>query len=307
MSASSPAHRIQTPGSRRFSRRAAGCVGFAAAIVLLSGPCMAAASGAVSVLYAGSLVNAMERGVGPAFEGATGDRFRGYAGGSKLLVNQIKSRLRAADVFMSANPALNEGLMGPANGNRIAWYVSFAESPLVIGCSSGSRFAAHFNSRPWYQVLEEPGIRLGRTDPNLDPKGALTLKLLQSAEAFYRAPGLARRVLGPPDNAAQVFPEEALVGRLQSGQLDCGFFYSTETSDAGIPAVKLPDGITPKAVYTVAILDDAPDRKAADEFVGFLLGANGRKILSEHGLSLRAPKLVGNAAAVPRSVRSLLQ
>lgn len=307
MSASTHAHRIQTLSCRRFRRRVAGCAGFVAAIVLLSSPRVAGAAGAVNVLYAGSLVNAMERGIGPAFEGATGDRFRGYAGGSKLLVNQIKARLRAADVFVSANPALNEGLMGPANGSRIAWYVSFAESPLVIGCSSGSRFAARFNSRPWYQVLEEPGIRLGRTDPQLDPKGALTLKLLQSAEAFYHAPGLARRVLGPPENAAQVFPEEALVGRLQSGQLDCGFFYSTETSDAGIPAVKLPEGIAPKAVYTVAILGDAPDHEAADEFVRFLLSASGRKILSEHGLSLRLPKLVGNSAKVPHSVRSLLQ
>jgi len=33
-----------------------------------------------------------------------------------------------------------------------------------------------------------------------------------------------------------VLPEETLVGRLQSGQLDAGFFYSTETSDLKIPA-----------------------------------------------------------------------
>jgi molybdate/tungstate transport system substrate-binding protein len=79
----------------------------------------------------------------------TGERFRGYAGRSKLLANQIRAKPRAADVFVSANPAVNERLMGAANGNRIAWYVSFAESPLVIGCSPGSRFAARFKSRPW--------------------------------------------------------------------------------------------------------------------------------------------------------------
>ena len=288
---------------RAFFRAAS--IAAAAVTVLLSTPCFA--GGTVNVLYAGSLVNVMERSLGPAFEKATGVKFRGYAGGSKLLVNQIKGRLRAADVFISANPSLNGDLMGTANGNRITWYVSFAESPLVIGCSARSRFAADFNSRPWYQVLQEPGIRIGRTDPKLDPKGALTLNLLRSAEAFYRVPGLARRVLGPDDNAAQVFPEEALVGRLQSGQLDCGFFYSTETSDAGTPAVKLPGNITPKAVYTVAILEDAQDRKTANEFAGFLLGNAGRRLLGEHGLSLRALQLSGNAAAVPRSVRSLLQ
>jgi molybdate/tungstate transport system substrate-binding protein len=295
---------IATLRRSRSIRRPAGAVGFAAAIWLLATPCFAAT---VNVLYAGSLVNLMEHSLGPAFEKATGQQFRGYSGGSRLLANQIKGRLRAADVFVSANPALNVDLMGQANGNRLAWYVTFAESPLVIGCSRGSRFAAQFNSRPWYQVLAQPGIRIGRTDPNLDPKGALTLKLMQSAETFYRMPGLARRVLGSPDNAAQVFPEEALVGRLQSGQLDCGFFYSTETANAGIPAFTLPEGITPKAVYTVAVLQDAPHRKAADEFAGFLLGAAGRKILSAHGLSLRALQLMGDPAAVPAGVRSLLQ
>lgn len=309
MSASAHADRIDTLSCRRFPRGAVGLglPGLAAALMLLAGPGIAVAAGAVNVLYAGSLVTVMERGIGPEFEKATGEGFRGYAGGSKLLVNQMKARLRPADVFVSANPALNAGLMGSANGNRIAWYVSFAQSPLVIGCSPGSRFVADFKSRPWYQVLEEPGIRLGRTDAKLDPKGALTVKLMQRAEAFYRIPGLARHVLGAPDNAAQVFPEEALVGRLQSGQLDCGFFYSTETSDAGIPAVKLPESIAPKAVYTVAVLGDAPHGKAADEFAAFLLGASGRKILSEHGLSLLAPKATGSPAAIPRSVRSLLQ
>lgn len=282
----------------------AAAVSFVAAIALLTTPCLAAT---VSVLYAGSLVNVMEHSVGPAFEKATGEEFRGYAGGSKLLVNQIKGRLRAADVFVSANPALNADLMGRTNGNRLAWYVSFAESPLVIGCSHESRFTAQFNSKPWYQVLAQTGIRIGRTDPKIDPKGALTVKLMQSAETFYRMPGLSQRILGGPENAAQVFPEEALVGRLQSGQLDCGFFYSTETADAGIPAITLPQAITPKAVYTVAVLEDAAHRKAADDFAGFLLGAAGRKILSEHGLSLRALQLVGNRAAVPDSVRTLLQ
>jgi molybdate/tungstate transport system substrate-binding protein len=36
----------------------------------------------LNVLYAGSLVNLMERSVGPSFEGENGDHFQGFAGGS---------------------------------------------------------------------------------------------------------------------------------------------------------------------------------------------------------------------------------
>jgi molybdate/tungstate transport system substrate-binding protein len=266
----------------------------------------ARAAGSVDVLYAGSLVNLMERNIGPAFDQATGDHFQGYAGGSKLLANQIKGKLRRGDVFVSAVPGVNASLMGPANGNWVSWYISFAQSPLVIGYNPNSRFAAEFKSKPWYQVLLEPGIKIGRTDPKLDPKGALTIALMNKAEAFYKVPRLAERVLGAPNNPAQVLPEEILVGRLQSGQLDAGFFYSTETSDAKIPAVPLPAQIAPKAAYTVTILHGAPDPRGAEQFVAYLLGEQGRTLMKEHGLDLVKPTLTGTATAVPPEIRSLV-
>ena len=55
----------------------------------------ARAAGPVSVLYAGSLVNLMEHGVGPAFDKTGGYTFQGFAGGSKGLANQIKGQLAA--------------------------------------------------------------------------------------------------------------------------------------------------------------------------------------------------------------------
>jgi molybdate/tungstate transport system substrate-binding protein len=276
---------------------------------LLCALCFASAAwaaGTVDVLYAGSLVNLMERSIGPAFDKASGDHFQGYAGGSKLLAQQIKARLRQADVFISAAPAVNQSLMGATNGNRVSWYAVFAQSPLVIGYNPAGRFAADFKTRPWYQVLMEKGIRIGRTDPKLDPKGALTITLMQRAAAFYKVPGLEQRVLGAPENPAQVLPEETLVGRLQSGQLDAGFFYSTETSAAGIPAIRLPDRITPRAVYTVTIPRDAPDPNGADRFVTYLLGPQGRELMKEHGLILEKPILEGAISAVPPGIRALV-
>jgi molybdate/tungstate transport system substrate-binding protein len=266
----------------------------------------ARAAGTVNVLYAGSLVNLMERSIGPAFDKMGGDRSQGYAGGSKLLANQIKGKLRPGDVFISAVPKVNDSLMGPANGGWVSWYVAFAQSSLVIGYNPQSRFAADFKSKPWYQVLAEPGIRIGRTDPKLDPKGALTIALMNKAEAFYKTPDLSQRVLGAPDNPAEVLPEEILVGRLQSGQLDVGFFYSTETVDAKIPAIRLPAAITPKAIYTVTILSGAPNPEGAANFVAFLLGPDGQGLMQAHGMELRPLALTGPAAAVPAPVKALL-
>jgi molybdate/tungstate transport system substrate-binding protein len=277
----------------------------AAALSAMPAPA-AFAGGKVNVLYAGSLVNLMEHGVGPAFDKASGDTFQGYAGGSSGLANQIKGKLRQGDVFVSASPKVNDSLMGSANGDWVSWYVTFAQSPLVIGYNASSKFAADLKTKPWYQVLQEPGIRIGRTDPKLDPKGTLTVTLLTKAEDLYKSPGLSGRVLGAPDNPAQVLPEETLVGRLQSGQLDVGFFYSTETADAKIPALALPPEIAPKAVYTVTILRDAPNADGADKFVAFLLGGDGQNVMKEHGLGVQKLTLTGDGNGVPNDVQALL-
>jgi molybdate transport system substrate-binding protein len=297
--------RASETGRQRSSDLPLKCGAAMLAAALLTAP-TASAAGKVNVLYAGSLINLMERGIGPAFGKASGDTFQGFAGGSNKIANEIKAKLRRGDVFVSANPKVNDGLMGAANGDWVSWSVTFAQSPLVIGYGASSKFAADFKSKPWYRVLMEPGIKIGRTDPKLDPKGALTVTLMKQAEGFYASPGLSEKIIGAPDNPAQVLPEETLVGRLQSGELDVGFFYSTETADAKIPAVTLPPDIAPKAVYTATILHNAPNPGGADAFLAFFLGPVGRSIMTEHGLAARKPTLTGDAAGVPKDIQALV-
>lgn len=256
------------------------------------------------MLYAGSLTAAMESKIGPAFHQATGYAFSGFAGGSVALANQIRAGLRQADVFVSASPKVNAALMGSA-GNQLSWYASFARSPLVIGYDTHSRFAADLASKPWYQVMTEAGFRLGRTDPKLDPKGRQTVALVDAAGTHYGIPDLAGQVLGTAGSTSQVFPEEELVGRLQAGQLDAGFFYSTETTAAHIPTIAIDPAIDPDATYTVATLNRPTHRAGADAFVEFLLGPAGRSLLAAAGLKIMAPVVSGDAGAVPRNITVL--
>ncbi|WP_206951469.1 extracellular solute-binding protein [Trinickia acidisoli] len=262
--------------------------------------------GTVKVLYAGSLVNLMERDVGPAFEKQTGLHFEGYAAGSKKIANEIKSKLRQGDVFVSASPKVNDLLMGAANGNHVTWYLTFAKSPLVIGYNPQSRFAQDFRTKRWDQVLQESGIRIGRTDPKLDPKGAFTLDLMTKAATLYAEPDLVEKTLGAPENPAQVLPEETLVGRLQSGELDAGFFYSTETSDLKIPAVQPAAELKAQANYTLTVLSDAPNAAGAARFVDFLLSPQGHALLEAHGVDVVKPTVGGNAQAVPAALKTAL-
>jgi molybdate/tungstate transport system substrate-binding protein len=257
-------------------------------------------SGPVDVLYAGSLVSVMERQLGPAYDRATGASFQGFAGGSTALANQVKGGVRVGDVFVSAAVDADTALSGAANGNWVSWYITFGHSPLVIGYSPHSRFAADFRRLPWYRVLTLPGIRVGRTDPATDPKGQLTIRALTDAQSLYRLRGLAARV----EARSVVFPEETLVGRLQSGQLDAAFFYTLEAAPLHLPTVSL-GLVKAGASYTVTILNRAPHVKAAEAFVAFLLSDAGRALLSRNGMVLSPPTLTGPLAAVPAALRAV--
>ena len=85
----------------------------------------------MNLLYVGSLVNLMERSIGHASEKETGLHFQGYACGSSKIANDIKGKLRRGNVFISASPMVNTGLMEAPNGDHVSRYVNFTESPLV--------------------------------------------------------------------------------------------------------------------------------------------------------------------------------
>jgi molybdate/tungstate transport system substrate-binding protein len=257
-------------------------------------------SGPVNVLYAGSLVTVMEKQIGPAFHSATGYTFTGFSAGSTALATEIKAGVRQGDVFISASPAVNTSLTGTANGDWVSWYVTYATSPLVIGYNPHSKFAQDLQTMPWYQVITQPGFLIGRTDPATDPKGKLTVSALNDAAAKYNDPKLKSIAT----DSTNVYPEETLVGRLQAGQLDAGFFYTSEAKAANIPTVALT-GETEKATYTITILNRAPHQTGAEAFVNYLLGPMGKAILQENAFTLVTPPAV-TGTGIPASVQATL-
>lgn len=257
--------------------------------------------GSVAVLFAGSLESLMERRLGPAFEGATGYGFDGYGGGSTELAAQVKSGVRRGDVFVSASATADAALEGAANGRWVSWYAAFMGTPLELAYNPASRFGRELRrGEPWYRVLAQPGIRVGRTDPKLDPKGVLTVDAVEEAARELHDAALAKALA-----SFEVFPETALVGRLQSGQLDAGFLYAVEAKTAGLPSVSLKPA-SESAQYTVTILRGAPNPAGAAAFVRYLLRSKGSYSLAADGLEPLQPRFSGSVAAVPAELRSLV-
>ncbi len=269
-------------------------IAFATAVALAAlaalSPALAQTLKPVSVLYAGSLVTIME---GPikASLATDGIDFQGQGAGSKTLAHLIAAGVKTPDVFISVDPKLVLGL-----GAKVASASTFGATSLGIGWSDSSKYAQLFadvaaGKKTVLQALQTQGLTIGRTDPRLDPKGVYTV----TAVTLLAGAKGEKSILGDDENDAQIFPEEDLLSRIDTGQADVGFFYKTEAVARGLHFVPLPGAasMSDKITYTLAILKDAPHPDQAKAFAQFILRGKGKGFLYEAGIEyLPTPQVI---------------
>ncbi|MGH3259255.1 MAG: hypothetical protein ACRDOU_28295 [Streptosporangiaceae bacterium] len=75
------------------------------------------------------------------------------------------------------------------------WYIQYAGTSMVIAYSPTSKYASQYKayadgSKPLsglFTLLETPGLKLGRTDPNIDPQGRDFIYMLELARPPSRS------------------------------------------------------------------------------------------------------------------------
>jgi molybdate/tungstate transport system substrate-binding protein len=256
------------------------CVSAFCAVALLG----AGALVPVSVLYAGSLVTPMEGPIAAALR-TQGVELRGEPGGSKKLSNFIVAGVRSPDVFISVDASNVSRL-----GDRVATSTPFAQTALGIAWSDKTRFGNLLSSlqsgkTSLLALLATPGLKIGRTDPQLDPKGVYTIAAMKELAGGQQE----QRLLGDDENPAQIFPEEDLLARLETGEIDVGFFYRTEAVARGYNFVALPATSASRVTYVLAVMRNAPHPAQAQAFAAFILHGEGRQILQRAGLDYLTP------------------
>src|SRR5882672_10852734 len=192
------------------------------ASLLISGGALVTTAQTAEVLrvaYAGSMGAVMDRFIGPAFAKANDVEYQGIGQGAYGLARQLEGRLLQADVFVAITPGpidivKKAGMVGPA--------VPVASTQMVVAYSPKSKFVPEFEAaaqgkKSWYELLQTPGLRFGRTDPATDPQGQNIIFTMLLAENFYKQPGLADKILGGYQNPQQIFTEPSLLSRLEAG------------------------------------------------------------------------------------------
>src|SRR5262249_45011594 len=154
----------------------------------------------------------------------------------------------------------------------------------------------------WWEILQEPGLRFGRTDPVTDPQGRNIIFTMMLAAKMYKQADLVEKTLGAAINEKQIFTEPTVQARLQSGELDASSAYKIQPGPFHLPWINLPSEInlsgqnvhadhpdvtlnvggktyTPEPlIYYAGVLKDAPNARGAAAFAEWLKGGEAQAI-----------------------------
>lgn len=280
--------------------------GFAAGLAIAGLPRFshAAELAAIDVAYAGSMGSMMEGPLKAAVARELHLDMHGRAQGSSALAQLIVGGSIRPDVFLPVTPG---PMLVVLRAGKAQAAQPIAHTEMVIAYSPKSRFSSKFEAAAkgqgsWWEVLQEPGLRFGRTDPITDPQGRNIIFTVMIAAKLYKQPGLVEKILGPVINEKQIFSEPSVQARLQSGELDAASAYKIQPGPFHIPYITLPREINLSGqnvqadhpdlslevagktyrpeplIYYAAALKEAPNSGGAAAFVEWLKGNQAQSI-----------------------------
>ena len=282
-------------------------LGLGAAVARFSTSATAQEMTVLEVAYAGSMGSLMD---GPVKRSAA-QRLKldihGRAQGANALAQLIVAGSISPDVFISvtASPMLTVLHAGKAS---IAQPI--ARTEMVIAYSPKSHFASKLDEAAksngnWWQVLEEPGFRFGRSDPSADPQGRNIIFTMMLAGKQYHQSDLVEKVLGSMINPQQINLEASIQARLQSGELDAASAYKIQPGPFNLPYISLPKEINLSGenvhaehpdvsltiggktyfpeplIYYAAFLKDAHNSKGAAAFLEWVKSSEAQAIFRQ--------------------------
>jgi molybdate/tungstate transport system substrate-binding protein len=320
------------------------CIGLAAAgcgSSSNSSSAPAKPTGTVNVAAASSLSFLHEKIVAPAFTKTDGYKYSGQYNASGDLSSDIASGEISPNVFES----VGGDNITPLEPKYTKWYVQYAGTSMVLAYNPNSKYASQFKafadgSKPLSQLftlLETPGLKLGRTDPNIDPQGRDFIYMLELAQSYYHLPSnTVAKILGTSDfgsaSSPEIYAESSLDSTLQSGQLDASSAFITQAIELHLDYIPLPPQInlgdqsmaaqyqtasvtvtsngatstkhgSPQVIDITLIGKPTP---AGIAFLKYTLSSAGRALYKKGGFTLLTPTSTGDTSAIPAAIKSEL-
>ena len=298
----------------------------------LAAACTTAQAETLTVFAAGTLgktFTTLARGFEKLHPGVT---VQPQFGGSVKMVKQVTVLHQPADVVAVADYSVIPKYMFKGDeGNKPTadWSIGFLGNAITFIYTPKSKGAKEINADNWWKILSEPGVQIGRSNPNTAPSGYQTLQMLDLAGRYYKQPDLEAKVLANSPESNMRDTETDLISALQLGQIDYLAIYRSDAVQHHMESIDLPPQINlsdPKydadyakasaktkngelsgrpIIYAVTIPTTAPHPKLAQEFIAYLLGPAGQKVIAANGfIPLKQPYAM-NRDKVPADLRKL--
>jgi len=229
--------------------------------------------------------------------------------GSLVCARKVTELKKPCDIIASSDYFVINKLLIP---DYASWSIRFATNEIVIAFQEKSKYSKEINSDNWMDILQKKDVIYSRSDPDSDPCGYRTVFTFMLAEKYYNKPGLAEKMLSK--NKEYIRPKEVdLVALLESDAIDYMLQYKSVAIQHGLKYIELPKeinladpsknetyssvstdiagskpGIKMKVRgeyinYSITVLDQAPQKEEAVNFLEFFLGPAGTEIFKKNG------------------------
>ena len=229
--------------------------------------------------------------------------------GSLVCARKVTELKKPCDIVASADYFVINELLIP---DYTSWSIRFATNEIVIAYQEKSKYSKEINADNWMDILQRKDVIYSRSDPDSDPCGYRTVFAFMLAEKYYKKPGLTEKMLSK--NKDYLRPKEVdLVALIESNAIDYMFQYKSVAIQHGLKYIELPKeinlsdpsknelyssvstdvagskpGIKMKVTgdyinYSITVLDNAPQKEEAINFLEFLLCPEGMNIFRKNG------------------------
>jgi len=281
-------------------------------LLLLSGACVnqsTAKHKELIIFHAGSLSVPLKE-IAQEYEKIhPGTKILLESAGSIVCARKITELKKPCDIIASSDYFVINELLIP---DYTSWSIRFATNEIVIAGQEKSKYSKDINSDNWMDILQRDDVIYSRSDPDSDPCGYRTIFTLMLAEKYYNKSGLTEKMVAK--NKEYIRPKEVdLVALLESNAIDYMFQYKSVAIQHGLKYIELPEeinlsdpskndiystvsidvagskpGVKMKVTgdyinYSITILDNAPQKEEAVNFLEFLISPEGMKIFKNNG------------------------
>lgn len=271
----------------------------------------------LTVFHAGSLSVPMKNLAAEFEKISPGTKIQLESSGSLACIRKITELKRTCDLIALADYHLIDELLIPEYAR---WNILFATNELCLVYTDKSGKADQISRDNWFEILMDPQISYGRSDPDADPCGYRTVLALQLADRYYRG-GKDWKSLLNKDNRFIRGKEVDLNALLEIRAIDYMFNYRSVAVQHGFKYLQLPDSINlgdpaldpwystaetgvrgagpgttvtlkgASIIYGMTIPSDAPDPGLAQKFVRFMTDPEkGRLIMEKSGQKAIEPR-----------------